>query len=163
MEKRITITQSIIVDAEIADEIKWLNEQGVRTESSCAGHGGYLPHALIRPSSADLARELGYSPEYDSQSGLFRVDLLGRDGSFEVELADGRRALCAPACRQPYTNAEFSAGRVYGAEPDAAYLRLQKQREAPTTILLRPDEMQAVAWVCAGALWSMGFSALLGE
>lgn len=55
---------------------------------------------------------------------------------------------------QPYTNASFSAGLVEGAGPDTVYFRQDKDDEEPLIILLRPDEMQAIVWVCSGALWS---------
>jgi hypothetical protein len=60
-EKTVQITQTITVDACIADEIVALNAAGVHTLNSCCGHGRPSV-ALIKPSSADRARELGYSP-----------------------------------------------------------------------------------------------------
>jgi len=156
-EKEITIRQRVTVDAEIADEIAWLNEQGVRTEACCSGHGQEPPHALIKPSSASRAEELGYSVDWDAHPPLVKIELMGKDGSFEVELRDGRRAQLQATIEQPYLGASFSAGFVEGAEPDAVYLRLEKAGQEPTTILMRPDEMQAVVWVCSGALWSAAF------
>ena len=75
----ITITQRISVDAEIADEIVWLNQQGVRTEGSCSGHGSAKPTAMIIPSNAKRAEELGYAPRYCEGPGYFEITLQGTD------------------------------------------------------------------------------------
>lgn len=58
--------------------------------------------------------------------------------------------------RQEYAgnNCVFSAGFVEGAGVDTVYLRLEKDGEEPTEILLRPDEMAAIAWLASGVLWS---------
>jgi hypothetical protein len=66
--------------------------------------------------------------------------------------------------RQEYAgnNAVFSAGLVEGHPIDTVYLRLERDGEEPTTILLRPDEMAAIAWLCSGVLWSLEMSRLLG-
>ena len=58
--------------------------------------------------------------------------------------------------RQGYAenNCAFSGGFVSGHEVDTVYLRIEKDGEEPTIILLRPDEMAAIAWVAAGVLWS---------
>lgn len=56
--------------------------------------------------------------------------------------------------RQAYTNVVFSAGFVDGHHVDTLYLRLERDGEEPTTILLRPDEAAALAWCLTGALWS---------
>jgi len=37
---------------------------------------------------------------------------------------------------------------------DTMFLRLEKDGVEPTTILLRPDELQAIAWCASGAIWS---------
>ncbi len=37
---------------------------------------------------------------------------------------------------------------------DTIFLRLEKNGVEPTTLLLRPDEMQAIAWVASGTIWS---------
>ena len=73
---------------------------------------------------------------------------------FDVELDDGRIARCWQAQAQPYADAEFSAGLVEGIEPDTLYLRLEKVEDEPLTLFLRPDELKALIWVAAGALWS---------
>ena len=49
---------------------------------------------------------------------------------------------------------KFSTGWVEGHPVDTMYLRLEKDGQEPTTILLRPDEMAAVAWLSSGMLWS---------
>lgn len=73
----IEITQRIRVDQCIAEEVRQLNAQGVRTEGCCCGHGESRPHALIRPSSAARAAWLGYDPRYRADIGLFEIDLKG--------------------------------------------------------------------------------------
>jgi hypothetical protein len=88
----IIITQQIEVDAEIANEIIWLNHQGVRTESSCSGHGNVRPTALITPSSKARAEELGYIPEYMEDLGYFKLTLCTR--IVEVPIIHVQRSQC---------------------------------------------------------------------
>jgi hypothetical protein len=73
----VIITQRITVDSEIADEIVWLNANGVRTEGSCSGHGITKPTAVIKNSSAVRARELGYQPWFIEDLGLHEIKLRG--------------------------------------------------------------------------------------
>ena len=75
------------------------------------------------------------------------------DARFDYTLDDGRIAKCWQAVSQPYADCEFSAGLVEGIEPDTLYLRLFRD-DNDWMIFLRPDEMQAIAWICNGALWS---------
>lgn len=58
--------------------------------------------------------------------------------------------------RQEYSgnNCIFSAGSVEGHATDSLYLKLEKDGEAPTTILLRPDEAAAIVWCLSGVLWA---------
>jgi hypothetical protein len=63
------------------------------------------------------------------------------------------------AVRQEYggNNCIISAGFVEGEnkpEVDTIYVRLEKDGVEPTTLLLRPDEAQALAWVSSGVIWS---------
>lgn len=69
----IEITQRILVDRCIAEEIKWLNSQGVRTESCCCGHGKSISNALIKPSFINKAKELGYNPILFNE--LYKINL----------------------------------------------------------------------------------------
>lgn len=60
-------------------------------------------------------------------------------------------------------NCVISAGFVKGKNKpkvDTCYLRLEKDGVEPTLLLLRPDEIQSIAWVAAGVVWShlMAFS-----
>ncbi|MCX6702822.1 MAG: hypothetical protein NTW60_03075 [Candidatus Wolfebacteria bacterium] len=51
----------------------------------------------------------------------------------------------------------FSAGFVEGDNKpavDIIYVRLEKDGVEPTTLLLRPDEAQTLAWISAGVVWS---------
>jgi hypothetical protein len=153
----IIIRRRIEVDDEIADEIRWLNVQGVITEGSCSGHGKMSPSAVIRPSSRDRAVELGYDPVYDESTQFFTMELQGEsfDCHFLVDTENGRTALCQEVIRQPYADCVFSSGLVKEFYPDTVYLRIDKDSYSqPLTIFLRPDEMQAIAWLCNGALWS---------
>lgn len=84
-EVKITILQEILVDKCIAEEIKWLNDQGVRTEGCCCGHGKYYPSALITPKSVNKALKLGYSVrdyylKSGQHSGLFEIMLKKKVG-----------------------------------------------------------------------------------
>lgn len=61
--------------------------------------------------------------------------------------------------RQEYTGNSciIRAGFVTGeSKPpeDTIFLRLEKDGVVPTTLLLRPDEAQSIAWCAAGAIWS---------
>jgi hypothetical protein len=50
----------------------------------------------------------------------------------------------------------ISAGFVEGKNKpkvDTCYLRLEKDGVEPTVLLLRPDEIQSIAWVASGAVW----------
>lgn len=76
------------------------------------------------------------------------------DSRFEVTLDDGRIAKCWRAKGLPYKDGEFSAGLVEGIEPDEVYLCLEVDGNEPLILFLRTDEMLAILFVCAGALWS---------
>lgn len=78
---------------------------------------------------------------------------MSEDVRFDYALDDGRVAKCWRATSQPYEDCEFSAGLVEGIEPDTLYLRLFRN-DNDWMIFLRQDEMQAIAWICNGALWS---------
>lgn len=63
--------------------------------------------------------------------------------------------------RQEYAgnNSIFATGMIEGHPVDTHYLWLEKDGQEPTIILLRPDELATIAWLCSGALWSK----LIGE
>ena len=145
-EITVTITQRILVHAEIADEIVWLNEQGVRTESSCSGHGIDLPTAMIKPSSAKRAKELGYVPWFKEYLGLFEIKLRGQIVEQPITLEK--------VVEQPYKDASFRAGLVQGHEVDTIYFEIDRDERPQLTMLLRSDEALALIWVLSGALWS---------
>lgn len=65
-------------------------------------------------------------------------------------------------CEQPYQNCTFEAGYVTGHPVDSLYVRL-KRGDEDTTLLLRPDEAQAIAWVLNGVLWSDQMRRMLDE
>lgn len=61
--------------------------------------------------------------------------------------------------RQEYggNNCIIRGGYVEGNNKppvDTIFLRLEKDGVEPTTLLLRPDEIQAIAWVASGVIWS---------
>ena len=142
----VVISQRITVDSEIADEIVWLNANGVRTEGSCSGHGIVKPTAMIKPSSADKARELGYTPWLVEDLGLYEIKLRGQVPDSGLTLEE--------TGEQPYADARFSAGLVEDHAHDTIYLKLEREGEESLTVLLRRDEALAVIWLLAGALWS---------
>jgi len=55
---------------------------------------------------------------------------------------------------QEYSNCKFSAGAVKGHPVDTVYLMAEKDGKITTQLLLRPDEMAAIAWVAIGVVWS---------
>ena len=65
--------------------------------------------------------------------------------------------------RQEYSinHCVFSGGYVEGDPVDTVYLKLEKDGVEPTILLLRPDEMQALAWICNGVLWSEAMAQLM--
>jgi len=61
--------------------------------------------------------------------------------------------------RQEYkgNNCIISGGFITGNNKpsvDTIYLRLEKDGVEPTILYLRPDEMQAIAWIASGTIWS---------
>lgn len=56
--------------------------------------------------------------------------------------------------RQAYSNCVFSAGEVQGDPVDTMYLKLERDGVIDTFLLLRPDEVAAIAWCMTGVLWS---------
>lgn len=61
---------------------------------------------------------------------------------------------------QPYQDCVFSAGFVSGHPVDTVYLRWTRDDGSDAGgLLLRPDELAAIAWCCTGVL----FSGLLGQ
>lgn len=61
------------------------------------------------------------------------------------------------AVAQEYTNCKISTGFVEGHPIDTMYLRLERDTDGetgPLMLLLRPDEMAAIAYCAAGVLWS---------
>ena len=56
--------------------------------------------------------------------------------------------------KQEYKNCSFSTGFVKNHPVDTMYLKLERPPEKPIVIVLRPDEMAAIAWVTSGTLWS---------
>ena len=59
------------------------------------------------------------------------------------------------AIRQEYSNCCFSAGFVDGHPVDTVYFQAEKDGVVTTQLLLRPDEMAAIAWLASGVLWSV--------
>jgi hypothetical protein len=56
---------------------------------------------------------------------------------------------------QEYANCVISAGLVEGHPVDTLYLKFDRNTDEALTILLRPDEMAAIAWCASGSLWSI--------
>lgn len=69
---QVTLPRRVFVDATIAVELVWLNESGVETRGCCTGPPAV---AMIIPSSACRAKELGYAPLYMEDVGLFEIKL----------------------------------------------------------------------------------------
>lgn len=64
---------------------------------------------------------------------------------------------------QEYDNCRFSTGFVTGHPVDTLYLQAEKDGQVTTQLLLRPDEIAAIAWVASGALWSWSMNLTSGE
>lgn len=86
---------------------------------------------------------------------LVEVEESELQSGFDIEF-EGRIAHCTQIISQPYENCIFSTGAVKGIEPDTLYFMVKRDdQDDPYMLFLRPDEMQAIAWLCNGALWSM--------
>lgn len=72
------------------------------------------------------------------------------DKSFEY---DGLQFI--EMCRQEYAgnNCAFSAGMIDGHEIEEVYLKWGKDGDEGGLLMLRADELAAIAWVANGALW----------
>ena len=75
------------------------------------------------------------------------------------KFSDENGLIYTEVIRQEYSvnNCIFSAGFVDGEnkpEVDTIYVRLEKDGVDPTTLLLRPDEAQVLAWISSGVVWS---------
>jgi hypothetical protein len=117
--------------------------------------------AVLDPAAGDLsAWQVGVAGTETDADGPDDGD---EPVFFDVTLDDGRVAHCWRAACQPYQNCVFSSGLVSGIDPDTVYVRLAKEGHAPTTIFLRPDEAQALAWLINGTLWSQAMLDKDGE
>lgn len=56
--------------------------------------------------------------------------------------------------RQEYSNCKFSGGFVEGHPVDTVFIQLEKDGVVTTSLLLRPDEVAALAWIASGILWT---------
>jgi hypothetical protein len=59
---------------------------------------------------------------------------------------------------QAYSNCKFTGGEVLNHSVDQLYLAWEKDDGAEGGLLLRPDEVAALAWVLTGLLWSFHLS-----
>ena len=67
----------------------------------------------------------------------------------------GYNVKCSPVGRQEYSNCYIESGSVTGHPTDTMYLRVGGDNiEEDMTLLLRPDEADAIIWVLSGVLWS---------
>lgn len=59
-------------------------------------------------------------------------------------------------CAQEYgtNNCKFSTGAVDGHPVDTVYLAWGKDTDDGGMLLLTPDELAAIAYVCGGTVWS---------
>lgn len=57
--------------------------------------------------------------------------------------------------KQPYTNCVFATGTIEGHPVDTVYLRWERDDGTGGMLMLRPDEMAAIAQLCSGLLWSV--------
>jgi hypothetical protein len=68
------------------------------------------------------------------------------------------------ACGARYAGNQciFSAGLIEGHPIEQVYLKWEKDGDEGSMLLLRADELQAIAWVANGALWAYNYG-LLGD
>ena len=53
-----------------------------------------------------------------------------------------------------YSNCVFAAGGIEGDPVEEVYLRWERDDGSGRMLMLRADELAAIAWVANGALWS---------
>lgn len=129
-------------------------KEGIEYKDSDTGkiykwNGAYYVH--IKTLEETLSGNSGYIGDEGSQmknKSIEHSKTWNEDGLMFTELI-----------RQEYTgnNCVISAGFVEGENKppvDTTYLKLEKDETEPTVLLLRPDELQAIAWVSSGAIWS---------
>lgn len=65
-------SREVAIDACIAREIQYLNEQGVLTIGCCCSHGDeeYNPHVLYKEESVSIMQRLGYVSEQYHYKGI---------------------------------------------------------------------------------------------
>lgn len=80
------------------------------------------------------------------------VPVKNQSGSEAVWVVDGLKF--TEVIRQEHGNCIFSAGMVEGHPVDTMYLKLERDGQVSTFLLLRPDEMAAIGWLATGVLWS---------
>jgi hypothetical protein len=76
-------------------------------------------------------------------------DSIGQENTWSKDGYVFREAIC-----QEYSNCKFSGGFVGGHPVDTMYIQLEKDGVVTTSLLLRPDEVAAIAWIASGLLWS---------
>lgn len=86
--KEVLITPKpfkVKIDKCVADEIVWLNSQGVYTANCCCGHGDENPQVLIYTNHGSISRaeELGYYPKPFSDM-LWIMQMKGENFNKEV-------------------------------------------------------------------------------
>ena len=76
-KRNVVLTREVGIDEEIADEIVWLNKQGVRTVESCSDHGEHKPVAWIHGNDYEQAVKLGYKPIEPTKAYMivYRIEL----------------------------------------------------------------------------------------
>lgn len=77
----------------------------------------------------------------------------------EIRFKDDFSLIYTEIIRQEYSgnNCIVSAGFVEGdnkPSEDTIFIRLEKGGVEATTLLLRPDEAQIIAWIASGVVWS---------
>lgn len=76
-------------------------------------------------------------------------------GSPQTFYVDGYE--CEEMIRQVYggNNCVFSAGVIHDHPEEHVYLKWQKDGDDGSTLLLKKDELAAIAWIATGTLWSV--------
>lgn len=81
-----------------------------------------------------------------------------------MELKEHEGLSFTEVIKQEYNPGAISGGLVEGHPVDSLYVKFHANESADeTTILLRPDEVAALAWVCSGVLYSYEMQKLINE
>lgn len=99
------------IDSCIYDEIKYLNDNNIKTWGCCCGHGIDIPHCLISDYSAEICIGLGYAihefSEQHTELGVLVIYLKGNNFKHKREINPSNLILCVSLCSNVHSHHTF--------------------------------------------------------